>query len=69
MKKDLHLKTLKEDNFPKNSFMNNKEKMITILKDLKTPLNIFNDNKETLNNLNKNKYNSFNKFTFKINKI
>ena len=60
IKKDLYLKNLKEDNFPHNSFINNKENMITILKDSKSPSNIFNDNKETLDNFNKNKYNSFN---------
>ena len=60
IKKNLYLKNLNEVNFPQNFFINNKENMITILKDSKTTSNNLKNNNEPLTAVNKNKYNSLN---------
>jgi len=60
LKKNLYLKTLKEEKSPQDSFINNKENMITILKEPKTPANNLNNNNKTHVDFNKNKFNSVN---------
>ena len=71
IKKNLYLKNLNEVNFPQNFFINNKENMITILKDSKTTSNNLKNNNEPLTAVNKNKYNSLNNLqskSFKYNR-
>ena len=60
LKKNLYLKTLKEEKSPQDSFINNKENMITILKEPKTPVNNLNNINKTHVDFNKNKFNSVN---------
>ena len=59
LKKNLYLKTLKEEKSPQDSFINNNENTITILKERKTSENNLNNNKTHVD-FNKNKFNSVN---------
>ena len=59
IKKGLYLMTLNEKNFPQNSFNNNKENLISKLKESNLNLNDIKKNQETYVDFNKNKYNSF----------